>query len=65
MWPAAGDTLVELVPPGGGLVQTIDTAIAGPDADDPDAYRLAVVDDPSTVTVRCAGPQACRLALGG
>ena len=41
----SGQVLVEVVPPGGGLVQTVDTATAGPDADDPDAYRLAVIDD--------------------
>ena len=60
----SGRVLVDLVPPGPGLVQTIDTATAGPDAGDPDAYRLAVVDDGSTVTVRCAGPQPCQLVLG-
>jgi hypothetical protein len=61
----SGRVLVELVPPGGGLEQTVDTAKPGPDRDDPDAYRLAVIDDPSTVTVRCAGPQPCQLSLDG
>lgn len=61
----SGRVLVDLDPPGDGLVQTIDTAKQGPDGDDPDAYRLAVVDDPSVVTVRCAGPQLCTIALEG
>jgi len=61
----SGRVLVEALAPGGGLVQTADTAAAGPDAGDPDAYRLAVIDDPTTVTVRCAGPQLCQLSLGG
>jgi hypothetical protein len=58
----SGQVIVELTPPS-GLRQRIDTGVAGPDAADPDAYRLAVVDRPSTVTIRCEGRQPCRLEL--
>ena len=46
-----------------GLVQRVDTGVDGPKDDDPNAYRMGVVDDNSRVTARCTGPQLCRVTL--
>ncbi len=59
----SGPVTVELVPPGDGLQQKIDTAKNGPKDDDPDEYRLGVVDDGSRITATCRGFQPCRLEL--
>jgi hypothetical protein len=58
----SGQVTVELTPPN-GLRQEIDTGVVGADTGDPDAYRLAVVDRPSTMTIRCVGRLPCRLEL--
>jgi hypothetical protein len=54
---------VTLKPPSGRLVQEFNTAKAGPNKDDPDAYRLAVVDDGSELQMVCGAVGPCPIAL--